>query len=82
MYQLQRLYYYLEYSQKKYVVPNDFCFSFKNFDGLPINTTVQEDAHEFLNRLIEYSEEALKKEDKFREFASILEIKKLNLIEC
>lgn len=31
MYQLQRLYHNLEYSQKKYFVPKDFCYSYKNF---------------------------------------------------
>lgn len=31
MYQLQRVYHNLEYSQKKYFVPKDFCYSYKNF---------------------------------------------------
>ena len=45
MYQLQKLYHHLHHSKKKYLVPTDFCFSFKNFEGQPINTSVQEDAH-------------------------------------
>jgi hypothetical protein len=25
-------------------VPNDFCFSFKDFSGEPVNITIQQDA--------------------------------------
>jgi ubiquitin carboxyl-terminal hydrolase 9/24 len=82
MYQLQKLYHHLHHGKKKYVVPKDFCFSFKNFEGQPINTSIQEDAHEFLNRLIESAEEAFKKEGRVGEFEELLSIRKLSEIEC
>ena len=56
MFQLQRLFTSLHLSQKKYFVPRDFCYSNKDFDGKPINTSLQEDSHEFLNRLVEHVE--------------------------
>ena len=45
MYQLQKMYYHLQFSQKKYFVPKEFCYSYKDFDGQPINTSIQEDSH-------------------------------------
>ena len=45
MFQLQKLYHQLEYGKKKYIIPRDFCFAYKNFEGQPINTSIQEDAH-------------------------------------
>ena len=53
MFQLQKMFCHLESSQKKSFMPKEFCFSNKDFDGKPINTSIQEDSHEFLNRLLE-----------------------------
>jgi len=52
MYQLQKLYYYLEYGHKKYYIPLDFCYSLKDMDNKPINVAIQEDSHEFLSTII------------------------------
>jgi ubiquitin C-terminal hydrolase len=41
MFQLQKLYHHLEYSQKKYIIPKEFCYTYKNFEGQPINTSIQ-----------------------------------------
>jgi hypothetical protein len=41
MYQLQRMYYHLQYSQKKYYVPYEFCLTCKDHEGKPINTAIQ-----------------------------------------
>ena len=47
--QLQQLYVHLEWSQKQYYDPSTFCLAVKDSQGKPINTAIQEDAHEFLN---------------------------------
>ena len=49
---------------------------------VPINTSIQEDSHEFLNRLIEKVEESVKKEDRLAELETILSAKTLSEIEC
>ena len=54
LYQLQKLYAHLHLSQKKYYDPVEFCLTMKNPQtGEPINTAIQEDAHEFLNTLFQ-----------------------------
>ena len=45
LYQLQQLYVHLELSQKQYYDPSTFCLAVKDFQGKPINTAIQEDAH-------------------------------------
>jgi hypothetical protein len=39
----------LHLSQKQYYDPTKFCLAMKDFQGNPIKTFIQEDAHEFLN---------------------------------
>ena len=46
---MQKMYVHLEHSQKQYYDPTTFCLAVKDFQGKPINTNIQEDAHEFLN---------------------------------
>jgi hypothetical protein len=53
MFQLQKMYYHLQFSQKKFYLPREFCYAYKDYMGAPINTSIQEDSHEFLNRLVE-----------------------------
>ena len=60
LYQLQKMFYYLKYSEKEHYNPKFFVFSFKDYDGNPTNINVQCDAQEFLSRLIEKIEESLK----------------------
>lgn len=76
------MYYHLQFSRKKYFVPKDFCFSYKDFDGKPINTSIQEDSHEFLNRLIEKVEEVCKKDERLSLLQQICEVKTLTEYEC
>jgi len=45
MYQLQKMYTYLNLSKKKYYYPKEFCLTIKDFNKKPINTSIQEDAH-------------------------------------
>jgi ubiquitin C-terminal hydrolase len=47
--QLKKMFCYLKYSNKKYFVPDEWVYCFKDQDGvLPINVMQQQDAQEFL----------------------------------
>jgi len=58
--QMQRLMAHLELSERYDYNPVGFCFSFKEFDGTPTNTSEQKDAQEFLNVFFDRLEEAIK----------------------
>ena len=60
LFQLIRMFYYLNYSDKGEYNPKNFVFSFKDFDGNPTRIDVQCDAQEFLSRLIEKVDDSLK----------------------
>ena len=60
LHQLQSLFGYLLGSVRKDANPAKFCFSFKDLDGKPLNTAVQQDSHEFLNLFIDRMERILK----------------------
>lgn len=61
--QVQRMFSYLELSNREDYNPEGFCFSFKDYDGNPTNTSIQQDAQEFLSRFIDKIEFALKPTD-------------------
>eukprot|EP01022_Parablepharisma_sp_SALTPOND_P015060 TRINITY_DN20_c0_g1_i1.p1 TRINITY_DN20_c0_g1~~TRINITY_DN20_c0_g1_i1.p1 ORF type:complete len:1373 (-),score=178.95 TRINITY_DN20_c0_g1_i1:2037-6155(-) len=60
LHQLQNVFGYLLHSYRRDVNPVNFCFAFKESDGAPTNTSIQHDAHEFLNILFERLERILK----------------------
>ena len=60
-YQLQFLLYSLANSQKQSFVAKEFCQSFKDFEGNPVNVMDQMDAGEFFFNLMDKTEEILKK---------------------
>ena len=60
LHQLQKTYTYLTYSEKQAYNPKDFCASFKDFDGAPINPMIQQDSQEFFNNLCDRIENSLK----------------------
>ena len=60
LHQLQKTYTYLTYSEKQAYNPKDFCASFKDFDGAPINPMIQQDSQEFFNNLCDKIENSLK----------------------
>lgn len=62
--QLQEMYIHLEWTQKQYYDPTKFCLTVKDYQGKPINTNIQEDAHEFLNTAFGKMEEYAKKQEK------------------
>ncbi len=49
LHQMQKIFAFLELSERQSYNLGPFCFSFKDFDGNPTNTSVQQDAQEFLN---------------------------------
>ena len=61
LHQLQIMYTYLTFSEKMDYNPRDFCYSFKDFDGNPINVGTQQDSQEFLNNFCDKIENSLKK---------------------
>ena len=55
--QFQRMFAYLDLSERKDFNPSQFCFSFKDWDGNPVNVAIQQDSHEFLNRIFDKLEQ-------------------------
>lgn len=49
----------LELTERQEYDPNEFCFTFKDFDGNPVNVSIQQDAQEFLNMLFDRLEKGL-----------------------
>lgn len=48
------MYTYFEKSTKKFYNPEDFCLTIKNIStGQPIDPRVQEDAHEFVSKILD-----------------------------
>ena len=60
VYQLQKLFIFLEKTDRQDYNPKDFCFSFKDYAGAPTNLVVQQDAQEFLNMIFEKLENKVK----------------------
>jgi ubiquitin carboxyl-terminal hydrolase 34 len=60
LHQLQKMFGFLELSERQDYNPRDFCFAFKDFDGNPTNTHIQQDAQEFLNMAFDRIENLLK----------------------
>ena len=60
LFQLIRMFYYLNYSDKGDYNPKHFVYSFKDYEGNPTKINVQCDAQEFLSRFIEKVEECVK----------------------
>lgn len=60
IHQLQRMFGYLELTERQAYNPVGFCFSFKDFSGAPTNISIQQDAQEFLNMIFEKIENSLK----------------------
>jgi ubiquitin carboxyl-terminal hydrolase 34 len=58
--QLQKLFGFLELSERQAYDPVEFCFSFKDMDGNPTNTSLQQDAQEFLSIFFDRVEELLR----------------------
>lgn len=44
VHQLQKMFAYLDLSDRQDYNPTGFCFSFKDYSGMPVNVGVQQDA--------------------------------------
>ncbi len=60
LHQIQKMFAFLENTERQDYCPREFCFSFKDIDGNPTNTSIQQDAQEFVNRIFEKLEYAMK----------------------
>ena len=61
LHQLQKMYTFLTFSEKQAYNPKDFCSSFKDLDGQPINILLQQDSQEFFNTFCDKIESFLNK---------------------
>jgi ubiquitin C-terminal hydrolase len=59
LYQLQLLFAYLQESDKAYVDPRGFSYSFRDYEGMPTDNMVQQDASEFLANFFQQIEGAI-----------------------
>ena len=82
LFQLIRMFYYLNYSDKGFYNPKDFVFSFKDYDGNPTQINVQCDAQEFLSRFIEKIEDSLKNDKQKFLFNNIFGGTTLQQVKC
>lgn len=57
--QLQKMFAYLDSSERGYYDPSQFCFSFKDYSGQPLNVSIQQDTQEFFNIFFERIEKSL-----------------------
>lgn len=60
LYQIQRMFAFLQESEKRYFDTKEFCLAYKDPDGKPINTSQQMDANEYFQRLFDLLEKRLK----------------------
>eukprot|EP01125_Pyxidicula_operculata_P012461 TRINITY_DN408_c0_g1_i3.p1 TRINITY_DN408_c0_g1~~TRINITY_DN408_c0_g1_i3.p1 ORF type:complete len:2874 (-),score=654.52 TRINITY_DN408_c0_g1_i3:17-8638(-) len=58
--QLQYLFSHLQESSQRYYDPKDFCVTYKDHNGNPINTSQQQDTDEFMNYMFNELENSLK----------------------
>jgi hypothetical protein len=68
LYQLQYIFSSLGESAKQYVNPKDFCHSFKDWDGNPINVIEQMDVEEFFNSFMDKLEGYVLGDHKYNKF--------------
>ena len=61
LHQLQKIFAFLEITERQDYSPAKFCFAFKDPEGKPTNTGIQQDAHEFLNVVFDRLENILPK---------------------
>ena len=80
--QLQIMFGFLQDSHRREFNPTNFCLSYKDYDGQPINISVQQDAQEFLNMIFDKLERSLKKTPFKGILDSVYGGLKINVIEC
>lgn len=61
LHQFQKMFTFLELSERIDYNPVEFCYSFKDFQNQPVNVSIQQDAQEFLNMIFDKLENGVKK---------------------
>jgi len=67
LHQFQRMFGFLDLSDRQDFDPAPFCFSFKDWNGNPVNMAIQQDAQEFLNMVFDKLENGIK-ETPYKQF--------------
>ena len=80
--QLQKLFAFLDRSERRDYNPSEFCFSYKDYSGLPVNVGIQQDTKEFLDVFFDKIERALKPTPLRNILFDVYGGKTINLIEC
>ena len=80
--QFQNMFGFLQNSHRREFNPLEFCLSYKDFGGQPVNISLQQDAQEFLNCIFDRLERSLKKTPFKGILDSVYSGEKINLIEC
>jgi ubiquitin carboxyl-terminal hydrolase 34 len=80
--QIQRMFSYLELSERIDYNGYGFCYSFKDYDGNPTNITIQQDSQEFLSRFLDKMEYQIKPTPHRYLFQSILGGKTCSQLVC
>ena len=73
---------FLEMTDRIDYNPTDFCYSFKDFSGQPVNVSVQQDAQEFLNMIFDKLEKALEKTAYKKILEGVYGGKTYTIIQC
>jgi len=60
LHQMQKLFVFLELTDRQDYNPFEFCFSFKDYAGQPVNVLMQQDAQEFINMIFDKLENSLR----------------------
>lgn len=60
LHQIQRMFTFLDLSEREDYNPEPFCVAFKDWEGQSVNVRVQQDSQEFLNRFLDTIETQIK----------------------
>jgi ubiquitin C-terminal hydrolase len=82
LHQLQKMFTFLELSDRVSYNPSDFCFAFKDFTGRRTNLTQQQDAQEFLGRIFDLLEFGIKSTENKYLLQSVFGGKTCSQLEC
>ena len=80
--QLQKMFAFLDRSERRDYNPFDFCYSFKDHGGNPTNVNIQQDTKEFLDVFFDKIENALKPTPFKNILNDVYGGKQINLMEC
>jgi ubiquitin carboxyl-terminal hydrolase 34 len=80
--QLQKMFAFLDKSERRDYNPFEFCFSYKDHSGQPVNVMIQQDTKEFLDVFFDKIERSLKPTPFRNILYDVYGGKTINLIEC